>query len=166
MTLTPPTARTSYGFDFAQHAGKGLTLLVCDDCDNVIYPHRELCSSCLGDTLSWRNIESGATLLAKTMLARSFDEWFTEQLPWLLVSVRLKGGASLICHAHPELDSFENTSVNKVYVQVYVQVCRDAGGCGVLVAMPEAAANEKFEFLDAALNWRIDNTQETRSGEQ
>ena len=158
MTLSPPTARTLYGLEFAQYAGKGLTLLVCDDCDTIIYPHRELRNRCLGDSTNWQNIESVGTVLAGSVLARSFNEWFTERLPWLLVSVHLQGGVSVICHAHLDVKNPENTKANVVYLQV----CIDAGGSGVLVAMPEAAANERFTSLDAALNWRPGITQEAR----
>jgi len=158
MTPAPPTARTLYGHELAQHAGKGLTLLVCDNCNGILYPHRELCNQCLGDTIGWKELEAEGTLLAGSVLSRSFDEWFTERLPWLLVSVHMQAGVNLICHAHADL---ENCEVAKV-TTVNVQVCLDAGGSGVLVAMPKTAVNEKFESLDAALNWRLGKTRETR----
>jgi len=151
MLLLPPTARTLYGLDLAQHAGLGLTLLVCDSCDGVIYPHRELCSRCLGDALNWRIVGSSGTVLAETTLARSFDEWFAARLPWMLVSVHLQVGVTLICHAHPDIRICKNEKA----AEVSVQVCLDAGGSGILVAMPKTVLEKKFETLDAALKWRV-----------
>jgi hypothetical protein len=105
--------------------------------------------------LSWQPVESRGTMLARVELARSFEEWFSERAPWLLVSVRLQAGVSILCHAHASIESLKP-------VTVHVCVCKDASGSGVLVAMPESAAKERFETLDAALRWPVAEN----SGEQ
>ena len=149
MTGLPPTNRTQQGFELALHAGGELMLQVCENCNTVSYPPRELCSNCLEDCLSWRPVDASGTLLAHVKLARSFEVWFSERVPWLLVSVYLQEGVSLVCHAHPDIDTSERSKP----VKVHVCLCKDAGGSGVLVAMPESAANVRFESLEAALAW-------------
>ncbi len=154
MSGLPPTNRTQQGSELALQSDNELMLQVCDHCNTVLYPPRELCSRCLEENLSWRPVNARGTLLAHVELARSFEDWFSERTPWLLVTVRLQEGVSLICHAHASITRVQTSDSSKP-VSVHVSICKDAGGSGVLVAMPESAAGEKFASLEAALGWPV-----------
>ena len=109
----------------------GLTLQVCEDCNTVQYPPRELCKDCLGPKLAWTEVDPGGTVLACTTLHVSLEPYFGERLPWRIGTVKLDCGPVVMTHIAVSCDRRES--------RVQVLLARDNGGSAVLVAVPEAA---------------------------
>jgi len=142
----PPVLRSEYASVMKRYTGQGLVLQQCDGCHRLQYPPRELCRNCFSDSLQWRQVDKNARLLASVELMHSFEPWFSERLPWLLVAVGLNDGLTLLCHGHPDLKGASPAAK----ATVTVQVVEDAAGCGVLVALPGTQLR-KFQTLAEAL---------------
>jgi len=130
----PPQERTSVGKQMSQlDPADGLKLQVCQDCDTVQYPPRELCKQCLGAGLVWTEIDPGGTVLAHTTLHTSLEPYFSERLPWTVGTVKLDCGPVVMTHIAASCHGRD--------ARVRVMPARDDGGTAVLVAVPESAAD-------------------------
>lgn len=97
--LLPPAKRTALGEQLTQYAGRGeLYLQHCADCKAWSYPPREVCGQCLSGDLSWQPCPSAAQVLSRVELHNSFEPYFSDQLPWVLLSVKLDVGPVLYVH--------------------------------------------------------------------
>ncbi len=97
--LLPPRKRTALGEQLQSFAEKGeLHIQQCAACGEWSYPPRELCGHCLADELSWQPCSGAAQVLSRVELHNSFEAYFSEQLPWPLLSVKLDIGPILYVH--------------------------------------------------------------------
>ncbi|GAA6152060.1 Zn-ribbon domain-containing OB-fold protein [Pseudoteredinibacter isoporae] len=95
----PPRKRTVLGEQLQPFAEKGeLHLQHCGACQQWSYPPRELCGHCLADALSWQLCSGEGQVLSRIDLHNSFEAYFSEQLPWSLLSVKLDIGPVLYVH--------------------------------------------------------------------
>lgn len=130
----PPQNRTPVGKQMNHMApAGGLKLQVCEDCNTVQYPPRELCKQCLGPKLTWAEVDAGGTMLACTTLFTSLEPYFRERLPWRIATVKLDCGPVLMTHIA--------ASCHRRDARVRVMFARDDGGSAVLVAVPESATD-------------------------
>lgn len=104
-----------------------LRMLVCADCGWVQYPRRDICCNCLGAELVDSPVSEKGTVIARSELHHSLDPFFVEQLPWMIVSVKLQCGPMVIAHAHPDTQLHCATRI--------VPVARE-GGSIELAAVP------------------------------
>ncbi|MGI9230045.1 MAG: Zn-ribbon domain-containing OB-fold protein [Gammaproteobacteria bacterium] len=119
MSSLPVFRRGALWRPLRQAAGRGeLSLQICDQCQQVQYPPREVCRSCLSDALSWQQTAAEGEVLAWTRLHASTQAFFREHLPWCMAVIRLDCGAVLYAyiseqcletgmkvHLHPVQDS-------------------------------------------------------------
>jgi len=127
-TLPPSSrSRTAHGLTRAASLGK-FALQVCQDCQAVQYPPRDVCGTCLSDTLLWQAVNPYGTLLADTTLYHSNDLYFRERLPWRIGTVRMDAGPSVVAHVHQEC--LPNTRVR-------LSLRLDRAGQAVMIALPE-----------------------------
>ena len=108
-----------------------LELLVCDDCGKAQYPDREICADCFGGELSCQSVDGSGELLSWTRLHASLEPMFQDRLPWLIASVRLQAGLSLLVHwagDEPQIGQ-----------AVKVVMIDDPAGRRVLVGQPAGA---------------------------
>ncbi|MBB6522030.1 Zn-ribbon domain-containing OB-fold protein [Pseudoteredinibacter isoporae] len=95
----PPRKRTALGEQLQAFAEKGeLHLQQCAACNLWSYPPREVCGHCLADELSWQPCPGEGQVLSRVDLHNSFEAYFSEQLPWPLLSVKLDVGPVLYVH--------------------------------------------------------------------
>ena len=111
------------------HAAAGrFALQRCSTCGAAQYPPRELCSTCLRDTLEWHvSTDECGELLATTMLHHSHDPSFRARLPLRVGLVRLDTGATTVCFL------CEGCSAG---TRVRVSASNDAAGRAILAAVP------------------------------
>src|SRR6188768_3032609 len=89
----PPRARgrTARRLTSAAVLGR-LELPVCQDCQAVQYPVRDICRSCLSENLRWEAVTTGGVVLAVTTIRHSTDPYFQAHKPLLMGSVKLDTG--------------------------------------------------------------------------
>ena len=92
-------SRTAHGLTAAAAEGR-FALQVCPDCNDVIYPPRDACPSCLSARLPFRDVDNGGTLLAETTVQTSTDPYFRERTPWRVGTVKLDAGPVVVAHLH------------------------------------------------------------------
>lgn len=128
----PPSARSrrALGLTAAAAAGK-FDLQVCQECQAVQYPPREVCHRCLCDQLQWRPVAPRGTLLASTILHHSNDLYFRERLPWRIGTVQLEDGPRAIAHVHGDCTDGQ---------PVALALKLDRSGQAVMIALPEKAS--------------------------
>lgn len=130
----PPQNRTPVGKQMSHlDPADGLKLQICEDCNTVQYPPRELCKHCLGPKLEWAKIDAGGTVLACTRLFTSLEPYFSERLPWRIGTVKLDCGPVLMTHVA--------ASCCRRNARVQVMLARDDSGSALLVAVAESAVN-------------------------
>lgn len=128
--LTPPAARTRLGRKMSDLASPGeLYLQCCDHCATAQYPPREVCRSCLSDSLTWRLVEPRGTVLASSTLHRSLDPWFSKRTPWLMGSVALDCGTVVLAHLADNVATAGSPA--------WVFSLKDTSGQAVLVAVSQ-----------------------------
>ncbi|MGO3891187.1 MAG: Zn-ribbon domain-containing OB-fold protein [Paenalcaligenes sp.] len=89
----PPHARSSTALHLNHIAESGsFSLQVCQECQTVQYPPRDVCSHCLGPQLQWQAVESTATLVAQSTLHHSNEPYFQAKLPWHIGTAKLDCG--------------------------------------------------------------------------
>lgn len=79
-----------------------LELQLCDQCGAVQYPHRDVCRSCLSDSLSWQPVAPGGKVQAVAAVTATLTEKFRDQLPVRIASVAMDAGPTAICFARDE----------------------------------------------------------------
>ena len=113
----------------AAHAATGqFALQHCSACGVAQYPPRELCATCLNDTLKWHvsDAELGV-LLASTVVHHSHEPGFRERLPLNVGLVRLDAGATAVCFLGAGCSAS---------MRVRVTASNDAAGRAILTAAP------------------------------
>src|SRR5690606_13167951 len=99
-TLPPGSrSRRALGLTAAAAAGR-FDLQVCQECQTVQYPPREVCGHCLSEHLLWQAVNPRGKLLATTVLHHSNDLYFGERLPWRVGTVQMDAGPSVVAHVH------------------------------------------------------------------
>ncbi len=133
-SATPPQRRTPLGEQMSQLApAAGLKLQVCEDCNTVQYPPREVCKHCLGPKLVWTEVDPRGTVLACTSLFTSLEPYFRERLPWRIGTVKLDCGPVVMTHVAGSCDQRD--------ARVQVLLAHDDGGSAVLAAVPESTSD-------------------------
>jgi len=93
MTLNYPRFhkqfRTEKGKLFLQH---------CSECSTLQYPPREVCRTCLCDTLEWKTVSAQGKLVSWTVLHTGLEPAFENRFPWKIGEVKLECGVQLIVH--------------------------------------------------------------------
>ena len=127
----PPTARSrrAQGLTAAAALGR-FDLQVCQQCNAVQYPPRELCTQCLSDDLQWQPVDPLGTLLVSTTLHHSNDLFFRERLPWRIGTVRMSAGPSVLAHVHGDCNDGDT---------VRLSLRLDRSGQAVMLALPKEA---------------------------
>ncbi|WP_299772176.1 zinc ribbon domain-containing protein [uncultured Pseudoteredinibacter sp.] len=96
----PPAKRTNLGAQLKPFAEQGeLRLQQCLSCQQFVYPPREVCGHCLSGELSWEACPAEGQVLARVDLHNSFEPFYAEQLPWVLLSVKLDAGPVVYAHS-------------------------------------------------------------------
>lgn len=127
--LLPPAARsrTAHGLTAAAAEGR-FALQVCDDCGAVVYPPRDACPSCLSARLPFRDVDPHGTLLARTTVRVSADNYFRERQPWPVGLVTLDAGPSVVAHLHGDVAEGG---------RVRLTAALDRSGAAVMMALPD-----------------------------
>ncbi|GAB2912620.1 SDR family NAD(P)-dependent oxidoreductase [Paralcaligenes ginsengisoli] len=127
-TLPPGLrSRRALGLTAAAAVGR-FDLQVCQECQAVQYPPREVCHRCLSDQLTWQAVEPQGRLLASTILHHSNDLYFRERLPWRIGTVQLAAGPSIVAHVHGDCQDGS---------PVRMALKLDRSGHAVMIALPE-----------------------------
>lgn len=127
----PPGARSrrALGLTAAAAAGR-FDLQVCQECNAVQYPPREVCHVCLSDRLSWQAVDPTGQLLVTTTLHHSNDLYFRERIPWRIGTVKMAVGPSVVAHVHGDCRDGDN---------VRLALKLDRSGQAVILALPQQA---------------------------
>ena len=121
-------ARVMQEMDRAAAAGL-VAMQHCAACHAIQYPPRELCASCLDDSLEWKTAAHvGGEVLARTVLRHSFEPGFRDALPLHVGLVRIDGGPVALAFLDPRC---------RAGTMVRVTAALDAAGRAVLTAAPE-----------------------------
>ncbi|MCF7982133.1 MAG: zinc ribbon domain-containing protein [Pseudomonadales bacterium] len=125
--ILPPKQRTALGNALTAATREGeLVLQQCQQCAAVQYPPREICYRCLSDQLNWQVAASGGTVLSAVELHHSYEDFFTEKLPWIIASIQLDNGPIVFAHIN------KNIVQKNTPVRVFAHV--DGSGQAVLIA--------------------------------
>ena len=128
--ILPPWTRSRIGLGLTAAAAEGkFKLPHCSECRVVLYPPKEMCSSCLSTELTWTETDPNGTLISETLLHHSHDLYFRERMPWRLGLIKLDAGPSIVTHLHGD--------VGKPETRVIVSSRLDRAGRGVFIATPE-----------------------------
>ena len=126
----PPTGRTPIWRHITKVAKSGdFVLQVCQACEKVQYPPRELCKDCLQDKLEWQKLSSHGELISHTRLHASTNAFFREHLPRQIALIKMDCGPIIFAHiAYPDAKTGDRlTIVSK----------RDLSGEGVFIALTD-----------------------------
>lgn len=97
--MNTPSRRTRAGAGQRARLTNGsVALQVCAACAHVQYPPAECCRRCLGDELAFTDLDPDATVIATTLVHRSYRDDFAAGGPWPIASVRLATGATVFAH--------------------------------------------------------------------
>jgi uncharacterized OB-fold protein len=109
----------------------------------VQYPPREVCRSCLGNRLVWREVDGGGEVLSSVELHNSLETWFQERLPWAIASVMLDCGVVALVHVAP--------GARESGTRVVVRNVADSSGESALYAIPVKDRDLDHGDLDSLL---------------
>lgn len=122
----PPSTRSEAAQGLTTAAEQGqFALQVCNACQTVQYPPRDVCCSCLHDDLLWQPVPNLATVVASSTLHHSNEPYFQNQLPWRIGTVKLDCGPVAIAHLKDNLQIGDRTALSLEL---------DPANVGVLVA--------------------------------
>ena len=125
----PPHSRSRKAIAFSAAAAEGrFALQVCERCDQVTYPPREVCPKCWSMALAWQDVVDGGELIAATTLRTSVNTYFRERMPWRIGTIKLDAGPTVVAHIHGDVAE---------YARVRMIARTDKSGQGVLMALPE-----------------------------
>ena len=123
-----PAARSRAALGLAVGAAEGrFALQVCETCESVNYPPRDVCEKCLSDALHWRDVAPYGTISAATTMRVSGERWFRERAPWRTALVRLDAGPTVIAHLHGDCEAG---------ARVRLDIKLDHAGRGAIFALP------------------------------
>jgi len=129
----PPSARTPLWAAITKAAReKRFVLQVCGACGAVQYPPREVCFSCLSETLDWCEVNPQGIVLTCTDLHASINPFFQSHVPWYTGMIQLACGPRLLAHLAP--------GARDVGCKVTVIARLDSSGQGVFIAVPRNTA--------------------------
>ena len=129
MPSLPPGKRSREAHGLTAMAAVGrFALQVCNECQKVQYPPRQICSNCLNDKLFWRDVNNGGKLLAETKLQHSNDTYFRDRVPWRLGIVIADAGPSIVAHLGEDCIRDQ---------RVRMSLSIDRAGNAVITARPE-----------------------------
>jgi uncharacterized OB-fold protein len=132
QVLGLPAERTQMWAPVTEAAEAGrFVLQVCEGCERVQYPPREVCANCLSDDLQWSDIDAVGRVIAHTHLHASLESHFNERLPWPIGSVKLDCGPVVIAHFNEDTCEADK--------RVRLLNLMDLSGQGVFVAIAEGA---------------------------
>lgn len=136
LPTLPPATRSRQALGLTAAAAEGqFKLQVCQSCNAVQYPPRELCHQCLSSKLLWQRVKPQGKLIATTTLHHSNDLYYRERLPWRIGTVQLDAGPSAIAHVH---------SACALNDTVRLALKLDRSGQAVLIALP----NHKVAYME------------------
>lgn len=126
----PPGSRTTVWNEVNTAAiSHRFVLPVCEDCQTVLYPPREVCSECLGDELQWQDIDAIGKVIGTTTLHVSTSDFFRAHIPLHVGLIKLDCGPVVYAHM-----SNENIRINS---RVTLVNRPDKSGNGVFIAVRE-----------------------------
>jgi NAD(P)-dependent dehydrogenase (short-subunit alcohol dehydrogenase family)/uncharacterized OB-fold protein len=128
-------SRTAQGLTAAAACGQ-FALQVCQHCQEVQYPPRDVCGNCLSPDLVWQGVDNSGTLIAATDIAISGEIYFRERALWRTGIVAMDCGPSVLAHLHGDCQSEG---------RVRLTLKLDRLGRGVMVALP---AEETADMAD------------------
>jgi uncharacterized OB-fold protein len=102
-----------------------LQLQHCTTCGHTQYPSRQLCSTCLADTLEQTAAPATGTVLAITELHHTHEPSFHKQRPITVALVHLDAGPTAVCFITASCAAGD---------RVHVTAATDAAGRAVLTA--------------------------------
>jgi NAD(P)-dependent dehydrogenase (short-subunit alcohol dehydrogenase family)/uncharacterized OB-fold protein len=138
LPTLPPGKRSRAALGLTAAAARGrLELQVCQECDSVQYPPREVCRSCLSHHLIWRAQDGRGELITDTVLRAAQELFFRERTPWRVGTIRLDGGVNVVAFVHGR--------VGAAPCRVRVTAALDRAGQGVLVALLQHGAADLSE---------------------
>ncbi len=124
----PPGMRSRRALGLTAAAAEGrFDMQVCQECESVQYPPREVCHHCLSADLKWQAVNPKGKLLAMTTLEHSNDLYFRERLPWRVGTVVMDAGPSVVAHIHGDINEGD---------AVRLTLKLDRSGQAVLIALP------------------------------
>ena len=98
MTVKPPGKRTLLWQPITEAAAnERFVLQVCESCQSVQYPPREVCGHCLSQNLKWQDVDSEGVVVSHTRIHASLDPFFAT--PTKVCSVKLDCGPVVLAHA-------------------------------------------------------------------
>ena len=104
VPLRPPAPRSRAAHALSAWAARGVVALQhCPRCSAVCYPPRDACPSCLDTALRFRPVDPHGRVVARTLVRTSIDPYFRARTPWLVATVRLPAGVSVIAHLHGDV---------------------------------------------------------------
>ena len=129
MPSLPPGKRSREAQGLTAMAAVGrFALQVCNECEKVQYPPRQICGKCLSDKLFWQDVSNGGKLLAETELQHSNDTYFRDRVPWRLGIVIADAGPSIVAHLGEDCSHGQ---------RVRMSLSIDRAGNAVITARPE-----------------------------
>jgi NAD(P)-dependent dehydrogenase (short-subunit alcohol dehydrogenase family)/uncharacterized OB-fold protein len=128
-------SRTAQGLTAAAACGQ-FALQVCQHCQEVQYPPRDVCGNCLSPDQVWQGVDNSGTLIAATDIAISGEIYFRERALWRTGIVAMDCGPSVLAHLHGDCQS-------EGRVRLILKL--DRLGRGVMVALP---AEETADMAD------------------
>jgi uncharacterized OB-fold protein len=141
----PPSGRTPVWRHITKAAKSGdFVLQVCQACETVQYPPRELCKDCLQDKLEWQKLSPQGELISHTNLHASTNAFFREYLPRKIALIKMDCGPIIFAHiAYSDAKTGDRlTIISK----------RDLSGEGVFIALTDLIeANVQLDQLNKLL---------------
>jgi short-subunit dehydrogenase/uncharacterized OB-fold protein len=129
VPLSEARSRAALGLAAAAAEGR-FALQVCSECGTVQYPPRDVCGTCLGDRLPWREVPPGGEVVAVTTTQIAAELYFRERAPWRSGLVALDCGPRIVAHLHGACGTGS---------RVRLDLKLDHAGRGAVFAMPEVA---------------------------
>lgn len=146
--ILPPAARSVPTLGLLQGAAIGrFEMQQCATCDAFLYPVRDACPDCLGQTLRFHDAPRGGVILSETTIEITADPYFRRLPPQRQGLVRADCGVTLIVLLHR--DCLPDGRV-KLSTKI------DAAGQPVIFAHPETGGGAYMEDDPA---WRALTSQ-------
>ena len=126
--VLPPGGRTPIWRHITKAAESGeFRLQVCQHCQSVQYPPRELCKDCLHDELEWQKLLPEGEIISYTSLHASTSAFFRENLPRQIALVKMDCGPVMFTHA-----AYDDAKTGD---SVTITNKRDLSGEGVFISL-------------------------------
>ncbi len=73
-----------------------LVVQKCDNCGDLRFPPRRLCSKCLSRDASWTAVSGEGEVYSFIIMHRVYHPAFANQVPYAVAMIKLKEGAKLL----------------------------------------------------------------------